>query len=95
MPGQYLIAGDVQTHLALDEKSPSTARRPRARVYHGHGYFPDHPSMRAMLVMSGAGIAKGRQLGQVKNVDIAPTLARLLGVSLPTASGRVLTEAIQ
>jgi predicted AlkP superfamily pyrophosphatase or phosphodiesterase len=95
VPGQYLISGDVQTHLALDEKSQSTARRPRARVYHGHGYFPDHPSMRAMLVMSGAGIGKGRQLGQVKNVDIAPTLARLLGVSLPTASGRVLTEALQ
>jgi hypothetical protein len=33
-------------------------------VYHGHGYFPDHPSMRAMLVMSGAGIGKGRQPGE-------------------------------
>jgi predicted AlkP superfamily pyrophosphatase or phosphodiesterase len=64
-------------------------------VYHGHGYFPDHPSMRAALVMSGAGIAKGRQIGNVKNVDIAPTLARLLGAAMPTAAGRVLTEALQ
>jgi predicted AlkP superfamily pyrophosphatase or phosphodiesterase len=95
VPGQYLIAGDVQTHLVVDDKSQSTARRPRARVYHGHGYFPDHPSMRAALVMSGAGIAKGRQIGNVKNVDIAPTLARLLGAAMPTAAGRVLTEALQ
>ena len=95
VPGQYLIAGDAQTHLALDEKSQTATRRPRARVYHGHGYFPDHPSMRAALVMSGAGIAKGRRIDQVKNVDIAPTLARLLGVTLPTASGRVLTDALQ
>ncbi len=95
VPGQYLIAGDVQTHLVMDEKSQSATRRPRARVYHGHGYFPDHPSMRAALVMSGAGIAKGRHIGQVKNVDIAPTLSRLLGVALPTATGRVLTEALQ
>ena len=51
--------------------------------------------MRAALVMSGAGIAKGRHIGQVKNVDIAPTLSRLLGVALPTATGRVLTEALQ
>jgi arylsulfatase A-like enzyme len=29
------------------------------------------------------------------NVDLAPTVARLLGLSLPTAAGRVLEEALQ
>jgi predicted AlkP superfamily pyrophosphatase or phosphodiesterase len=95
IPGHYLIAGDVQTHLVLDAKSDSATRRPRARVYHGHGYFPDDPSMHAALVMAGAGIVKGRRIGHVQNVDVAPTLARLLGVALPAATGRVLTEALQ
>ena len=94
VPGHYLIAGDIQTHLALDAKSQDTARRPRARPYHGHGYFPDDPRMLASLVLSGAGIVQGRDLGRVRNVDVAPTIARLLGLKLPDATGRVLTEAL-
>jgi hypothetical protein len=31
----------------------------------------------------------------VHNVDVAPTIARLLGVDLPSATGRVLTEALK
>jgi predicted AlkP superfamily pyrophosphatase or phosphodiesterase len=95
VPGQYLIAGDIKTHLTLDAKSKETARRPRARPYHGHGYFPDDPRMLASLVLSGAGIVHGRDLGRVRNVDVAPTIARLLGVKLPDATGRVLTEALR
>jgi len=92
--GQYLIAADVGTHLTLDAKADATRRR-RPRTYHGHGYFPDASSMRAALVMSGAGIAAGRPLSNVRNVDVAPTIARLLGVDLPGASGRVLADALK
>jgi predicted AlkP superfamily pyrophosphatase or phosphodiesterase len=92
--GQYLIAGDVATHLTLDATADATRRR-RGRAYHGHGYFPDAPSMRAALVMSGAGIAGGRTLRDVRNVDVAPTIARILNVDLPRATGRVLTEALK
>lgn len=94
VPGHYLIAGDIGTHLTVDAKF-DTARRRRARPYHGHGYFPDDDHMRAALVMSGAGIAAGRELGRVRNVDIAPTIARLLGVELEQATGRVLTTALK
>jgi predicted AlkP superfamily pyrophosphatase or phosphodiesterase len=95
VPGQYLIAGDVRTHLTLDAQSPGAARRPRARPYHGHGYFPEEPRMHTALVLSGAGVARGRGIGHVRNVDVAPTIARLLGVELPTATGRVLHEALR
>jgi predicted AlkP superfamily pyrophosphatase or phosphodiesterase len=95
VPGHYLVAGDVKTHLVLDAKSETTTRRPRSRAYHGHGYFPDDPAMHALLILSGHGIAHGRALGHVRNIDVAPTLARLLGVALPTATGRVLTEAFE
>jgi predicted AlkP superfamily pyrophosphatase or phosphodiesterase len=94
VPGQYLIAGDITTHLAVDPKF-DTSRRRRNRQYHGHGYFPDDDRMRAALVMSGAGIASGRDLGRVRNVDVAPTIARVLGVSLDQATGTVLADALQ
>jgi hypothetical protein len=45
--------------------------------------------------LSGAGVVQRRDLGQVRNVDVAPTIARLLGVKLPDATGRVLTEALR
>jgi hypothetical protein len=95
VPGQYLIAGDITTHLTFDANSKETARRPRSRPYHGHGYFPDDPRMLASLVLSGAGIVQGRDLGQVRNVDVAPTIAQLLGVKLPDATGRVLADALR
>ncbi len=65
---------------------------------HGPGHarcFPQHPSMHASLVLSGAGIARGARITRAKNVDVAPTIARLLGMALPSATGRVLTEALQ
>jgi hypothetical protein len=95
VPGHYLIAGDISTHLIVDAKTSGDARRPRQRPYHGHGYFPDHSSMRAALVLSGRGIASGTRLGDVRNIDVAPTIAALLGLELPTATGRVLNEALR
>ncbi len=93
VPGHYLIAGDITTHLVLDAKDTTAERRPRQRPYHGHGYFADHPSMQTALVFSGAGVGRGVSLGQTRNVDVAPTIAALLGVELPTAIGRVLIQA--
>jgi predicted AlkP superfamily pyrophosphatase or phosphodiesterase len=60
-----------------------------------HGYLPDQPDMQGTLVISGAGIRAGTQLGKVSTLDVAPTMARLLGVELPTAEGRVLTKALR
>ena len=55
-----------------------------------HGYFPDHPEMRATLIIDGPGLARHGALGEVDMRDIAPTAARLLGVSWPSAAGKPL-----
>jgi hypothetical protein len=34
------------------------------------------------------------QLKEIQNVDVAPTIARLLGFTLPNADGRVLKEIL-
>ncbi len=58
-----------------------------------HGYLPGQPALYGTLVLSGAGIKPGVNLGLAQNRDIAPTMARLLGVEMPNVEGRVLTEA--
>jgi predicted AlkP superfamily pyrophosphatase or phosphodiesterase len=60
-----------------------------------HGYFPDRPEMRSVFCVAGKGIAKGRNLGVVDMRQIAPTVARLLGVSLPTATMRALDVEVK
>jgi predicted AlkP superfamily pyrophosphatase or phosphodiesterase len=55
-----------------------------------HGYFPDHPEMRATLILEGPGVPRHGALGDVDMRDIAPTLAKVLGVGLPTAEGASL-----
>ena len=60
---------------------------------HGtHGYNPaTTPEMRASFFIAGPGIAGSRNLGLIDMRQIAPTLAHILGVSLPDARQSVLT----
>lgn len=58
-------------------------------AYRGmHGFLPDDHRMDASFFVAGPGIAHGRDLGRIDQRDVAPTVARLLGVALPTAEGR-------
>ncbi len=50
-----------------------------------HGYLPERPEMHAAFFAKGRGIAAGRALGVIDMRRIAPTLAALLGVELPSA----------
>lgn len=56
-----------------------------------HGYRPDQPALYGTCVVWGAGVPGGTKLGLAKNLDVAPTMARLLGVELPGADGRPLS----
>ncbi len=51
----------------------------------GHGFSPEFPEMRAAFFASGTGIAAHRDLGLIDMRQIAPTVAALLGVPMPTA----------
>jgi predicted AlkP superfamily pyrophosphatase or phosphodiesterase len=60
-------------------------------TYATHGQAHDYDTQVPILFW-GRGIAPGRRAGEARVVDIAPTLATLLGVRpLETLDGRVLT----
>ena len=56
-----------------------------------HGFSLDCPQARTLLWLSGPGIPPGQTLKEANLVDIAPTLARALGLSLPQAEGKALS----
>ncbi len=66
---------------AVVEDAPSTGM---------HGYLPSRPAMRSSFFAEGHGISQGRDLGIIDMRQIAPTLAKLLMVSLPAATQPVL-----
>jgi hypothetical protein len=61
----------------------------------GHGYSPDTPGMETGLVLAGAGIRRGVRLPETRTLDVAPTIAVLLGLPLPRAEGQPIAGALQ
>jgi predicted AlkP superfamily pyrophosphatase or phosphodiesterase len=54
-----------------------------------HGYFPDFFEIRTGYVASGPGIRKGAVIEEMNQRDQAAIIARLLGLDLPSADGKV------
>jgi predicted AlkP superfamily pyrophosphatase or phosphodiesterase len=48
-----------------------------------HGYRPEEPSMSALFGALGRGVPAGLALGEVRSIDVAPTVLALLGVDVP------------
>jgi len=74
-PGFYVI-GDATTPLLSDVHGTPGS----------HGFSPEFAEMRASLFVGGTGIARHRDLGIIDMRRIAPTVAQLLNVRLPSAS---------
>jgi predicted AlkP superfamily pyrophosphatase or phosphodiesterase len=55
-----------------------------------HGYAPSHSELNAFFAIAGKGLRRGARLGEIDLRSIAPTLARLMGASLPTAEAPAL-----
>jgi hypothetical protein len=53
----------------------------------GAGYLSDVPAMSPGFVAWGSGVRRGVRIPWLRQIDVAPTLARLLGVTLDEAEG--------
>ncbi len=53
-----------------------------------HGFLPTLPDYRSAFVAAGPGVAPGRDTGELRMIDIGPTVAASLGLILRDAQGR-------
>ena len=60
-----------------------------------HGYPNSDPLMQGIFIAAGFGIRPAGEIPAFPNVDIAPTIAQLLGVSLGTVQGKPLTGVLE
>jgi len=59
-----------------------------------HGFFNGDPELDGIFIASGRGIKKGVVLERMANLDVAPTIAKLMDLKLPQQDGRVLEEIL-
>ena len=72
----------IQQNNTLDLISPSTGGH--------HGYDPNIPDMWTGFIASGAGINKGKKIQGLCVTDIAPLIAKLLGVQFDCPDGKLI-----
>lgn len=99
--GEMGLGGPAGSDLYLDVANgyyPSSASsrdvvmKGRSPIGSGeHGFFPQRREMHAIFFLAGPGIAKGRAVPPVRQIDVFPTLAHYLGIPSPqTVSGQIL-----
>ena len=81
----YAFTGDTGDQPVIDASLGSLG---------SHGYLASDPDLQALFIASGRGIKRGVKLDSVSNLDLAPTIARLLNLQMPDAQGRVLNEIL-
>lgn len=60
-----------------------------------HGYLNTDSQMQAIFIASGPNIPKGIQLGYISNLDVAPTIAALLGIEMKGAKGHAIEQIVK
>lgn len=84
--GQLLLSAKSGYSFSGATNGPVTAAP--LQTGGSHGYLASDPDMNAIFIASGYRVRAQGELGTISNLDIAPTIAHLLGVKLPTAQGK-------
>jgi predicted AlkP superfamily pyrophosphatase or phosphodiesterase len=92
-PDLILFAKDGYVFGDTAAGALSFREKPERKGSHGHDAAL--PNLHAMFVAAGRGVRPGVTLGDVRNTDVAPTVARLLGLTIPSPDGAPLAAALR
>lgn len=77
----YMFGGESEGPPIVHDKQGGT-----------HGYLNRDSKMQAICIAWGAGVPKGISLGEISNLDVAPTIATLLGIKMPNTRGHAIEQ---
>ena len=81
---------DVQ--LAVEAEENCCFIDEEEETFGEHGFSVQEPQAKTFFLLSGPGVKKEMEIPEMQLVDIAPTLAKALGLTLPDAEGKSRTE---
>jgi len=87
-PDLVLLAADGYTFT--DSFADNDVIIPNDPPKGAHGHLQTDPNLYGGFVISGAGVNQGVELEEIQNIDVAPTMAKLLGIPFPGTDGKVL-----
>ena len=90
--GYYFQDGLNGPFLSVENMDGITGPEP---MYATHGYLPGKPGYQTVFMAKGPDVKENTDILSMCLVDEGPTLARLLGVTLPEADGRVITAMLK
>ena len=91
--GALLLTAKDGYSFSADPNEPTVVDAPPGSLG-SHGYLATDPDLRSLFIASGRGIRQGVKLESVDVLDLAPTMARLLGFEMTAVDGRVLSEIL-
>lgn len=81
-------------YVFVDDAADAEEVGPTRRYRGTHGQRGTYADNAAFFLAAGPGIARGVELPPIASVDVAPTLAHLLGLEMQGLDGRALTEIL-
>lgn len=81
----YVLVSDKGYEIRDNVQGPYCTEKLHQKAQ--HGYSEEFEEMRASFMLEGAGIKKGHELPEMNLIDVAPTLAAIMGFKLPDAEG--------
>lgn len=84
---------EAKTGVTFDEApdEPAVATiAPAMGKFANHGYSLDKPDYTCAFFVMGKGVNRRGDMGEMRMVDMAPTMARILGVPFPACDGRAI-----
>jgi predicted AlkP superfamily pyrophosphatase or phosphodiesterase len=94
MADLVLVAADGYA-FSSDANSPVVSDVPAGTSPGVHGYLASMADMRPIFIAWGAGIKAGARVERVRTIDLAPTMARLLGFEMRDVTGTVIAGALK
>jgi predicted AlkP superfamily pyrophosphatase or phosphodiesterase len=85
-PGAALGFASAEGYMLIAIDAPLPVL-PTGALKGMHGYLPTMPGMATGFIAAGPGIRRGFELPVVRQIDVAPTVATLLGLRLEQAVG--------
>lgn len=90
-----LLAAKPSYAFAGGLEEPVVADVPAGTTPGAHGYMASDSAMDTFFIAWGKGIRRGVRLEGVRNLDVAPTVAQMLGLKMEGVSGRELSAALE
>lgn len=85
----------AQNGYAFTNSDGDISPKKQTVITGSHGYLNTEPLMQEIFIASGRGIKNAGEIPAFKNLDVAPTIAQLLGVQMKNVDGVPVSAALK